>query len=1332
METRAALKQGDRLTFPGMDCRIVRTVGCGSNAIVYEGEYQDATSLQRKHRVLIKELFPYEPGGHIWRDGQGCICRDEQGEEAWALHRRSFERGNSIHLQLLSQFPEQTGGNLNTYALNRTLYTLLDYSGGRSLDRAIRDGTPQSLSQILLRMRKLLLALSVLHEQGFLHLDISPDNVLLIGQGELERVLLIDYNSIHSRDELTGPGSIYFSAKEGFTAPEVRTGMTRAIGPGTDLFSAACVFYAMLTGSPPTLVQLSRKSPPDASDSPLLRDAPATVKAQLAAILRRGLCVLPDKRYRSCAAMLRDLEELERRLAGVGVTHAALWEAGRKGVQRLIRQNPSLCYVEREQGLYPLRIQEADGTSMPARAWIDAIAGENGTSALLVGEGGMGKSTALLRSALSGTSRYAPAKPAVLYLPLMGVKRGERHFILDHILMELRFDAKTQTMEDARHALITLLNPEAGQGSGAPVRLLLLLDGLNEATGDTSALLEEIRRLSGYGALRMVIATRTVPEGLTLKRAAMVPLQEQDIQSALTAHGLLLPESADMRQLLQTPLMLSLYIQTAKNTGGQVQCQSGRELIDGYLNALCHKAAQDGGRAADYRVEAAVRLVLPAIAREMHRRGRPLNDQELYRTVGRCHRLLQGKVLLRAFPEWIGHSPEMLGDGKQSAEAWHGEMVQRVLWQQLGLLLRGEDGCYRILHQIIQDHLIDIAAENDRRIRSRKARAGLLAALTAVLMACMGLFAYNTWLKPKPYHQNMSEIVLDSALTQYVSCGLQYQLMTQMLSAHSSDHYRERLINQTTEVSRSALIATHVLKQSPEYVIPWSNQPLAFDSLALLAVLPEQRAAEYLRYIQAYQLVLQGETLTTEDQFVSALSQLLEADADYVWLLAQDVMMPHTQGMSEQQRQGFQNGMLALPPELENRHVDLTLGLTYAMERVRENRTRALDKIASLGVMLYLPAITAETGEAPSPVSLAPAEKAGEEATDAGSVVDALLEQLDAFLSVSEQAYAIRADVYARALTFCEAHDYTALVQARLHCDQAQRLLAGLTAPELILTDETLYALMLRGIKTDALELELQRLTGSIRGVPVGMQRCEQMLYEAQLNIHEADVMMQWLLMEQQCDATLMQYDCTLVNSLLLPIADQPQVAAFWTDIPIRYPTLGSHQAQWAADADVLRASGKQLIEDYSSLVSQCSALSGQFTYAINRYNRSVREEAQNTEPLVIDGMPLMVPLPDDWLDPITSELRAGKDTSGVLPNVVMLIDSNVTLDAFNRYVDLLLDLGVQLYMQEGSEEEGLSYTLRIGSRLLMLEWLPGNTAMVGYKPELLSLEYYDYVYLCQ
>lgn len=79
MDQRIGLKPGTELPFPGMACVIERCVGCGSNAIVYEGAYPDALNPRLRHRVLIKELFPYDAGGHIWRGEKQQICMDGLG-----------------------------------------------------------------------------------------------------------------------------------------------------------------------------------------------------------------------------------------------------------------------------------------------------------------------------------------------------------------------------------------------------------------------------------------------------------------------------------------------------------------------------------------------------------------------------------------------------------------------------------------------------------------------------------------------------------------------------------------------------------------------------------------------------------------------------------------------------------------------------------------------------------------------------------------------------------------------------------------------------------------------------------------------------------------------------------------------------------------------------------------------------------------------------------------------------------------------------------------------------------------------------------------------------
>ena len=177
-----------------------------------------------------------------------------------------------------------------------------------------------------------------------------------------------------------------------------------------------------------------------------------------------------------------------------------------------------------------------------------------------------------------------------------------------------------------------------------------------------------------------------------------------------------------------------------------------------------------------------------------------------------------------------------------------------------------------------------------------------------------------------------------------------------MLDKHDAGNKEQSLIHLTTGFTRTASKAFQALKEESADVIPWSGQPFAFDSAEALMALPEQRIKEYTRYIRAYQLVLEGETSTTEEQFASALGNLLEIDADYAWMLAQCVIMPHMQGLSAQQEEEFYKTLENVPSIQENRKLEMSLGLSNALEKCSRDRTEALDALKKLSVM-YDPTI---------------------------------------------------------------------------------------------------------------------------------------------------------------------------------------------------------------------------------------------------------------------------------------------------------------------------------------------------------------------------------------
>ena len=226
MDERKPFDEHSILNFPVMPCTVKTLLGKGSNAIVYTGEYPDLEQPSLKHQVLIKELFPFQERGLIAREPDGSIRCDPTAWEEMTLHRLSFQRASQVHLALKQAHPSLVDENINTFSLNNTLYTVLGFSGGRTLEADMtRTGSGmQSLLLLAKRLQKILLELELFHASGFLHLDISPDNILLIGNGKRERISIIDYNSVHTLEEIRQKRDVYFSAKKGYTAAEVLKG----------------------------------------------------------------------------------------------------------------------------------------------------------------------------------------------------------------------------------------------------------------------------------------------------------------------------------------------------------------------------------------------------------------------------------------------------------------------------------------------------------------------------------------------------------------------------------------------------------------------------------------------------------------------------------------------------------------------------------------------------------------------------------------------------------------------------------------------------------------------------------------------------------------------------------------------------------------------------------------------------------------------------------------------------------------------------------------------------------------------------------------------------
>lgn len=957
MDNRIFLSTGTQLLFPGMTCVIDGVEGYGSNGVVYRGWYRDRLNDGKKHYVLIKELFPFHPKGLIFRGKDGSVQYEGEGAELFSLQEKSFRNGNHVHLTLLEKFPHHIGANLNTYPLNNTFYTVLGVSGGRSLEHQLDTLEKTPLLVMVKRFLHILDSLEVFHREGYLHLDISPDNILLMGTGEQERAMLIDYNSVLKQQELTGEaGNLYYSVKKGYTAPEVKLHHRHKIGPESDLYALTAVFYRHLTGKTLTETQQLRRTPPELTHCKALEEQPETVTYLVRKMLARGLAILPEKRYRSVEEMRKELQTLSELIQGVGIHHWALWEDGRKRVRKMVLENPSYCYLQ--SALYPIMTLSEQGEYLPIRELTDQIlSGEKG-SVVLTGGGGMGKTTALLHTVFSQPARYSPNQPAMLYLPLYGFREENGTYLRNRILENLKFRSDTPTFEVARHQLELLLKGEADSEKTDKPILLVLLDGYNEIQGDTASLLAEIRELSEWGGVRFLISSRIEIPELPFATATLSQLRTADVEKELSSRGLLLPEAEEMLQALKTPMMLSMFITAAQEGKIQPTVAGEQELWEQYYHSLYEKqvAALPQNHPDRWTVEAAMQLVLPMIAFRTKQKQSVLTTKELLAVVKSCDRLIRSKITFPAFSQWTGHRREVLG-GTRQYEEWYGMVMHDILWSRMGLLIR-EGDTYRIFHQNLCDYLAGRYLTLKKRITKYQNRKRLLtvaSVLLAISMVCGSMLILfpdvaknSVFVRLYAIDKNEAEYLMDYGIAAYQRHGQLYQIMINSLSLEEDElEEQKKKLNifdgAAAELSEKMANLKAERLFSKYAVMPWSYQKLDTEQYQKLMARPGEAAKMYQTFFSDLEFALE----IGDSEYLNVLLDYLHADADYTAALYQYTCVPHISSMDADSA-FYQNARetVAMCGEMELRREDLPEPVTLqTIANCEQTRKNCLQKI---------------------------------------------------------------------------------------------------------------------------------------------------------------------------------------------------------------------------------------------------------------------------------------------------------------------------------------------------------------------------------------------------
>lgn len=138
----------------------------------------------------------------------------------------------------------------DSYRQQERAYLVLEYcAGGDLFDYIRKDGGLDEVAAKVL-FRRIIEAISYIHEHNVVHLDIKPENLLFkTSPADLESIKLADFGSAQLVSDPSGVVKSTVSCTIGYAAPEVLE--NGDVSFAADIFSAGAVLYTILSGFAP-------------------------------------------------------------------------------------------------------------------------------------------------------------------------------------------------------------------------------------------------------------------------------------------------------------------------------------------------------------------------------------------------------------------------------------------------------------------------------------------------------------------------------------------------------------------------------------------------------------------------------------------------------------------------------------------------------------------------------------------------------------------------------------------------------------------------------------------------------------------------------------------------------------------------------------------------------------------------------------------------------------------------------------------------------------------------------------------------------------------------
>jgi len=258
---------------------IISQLGGGGMAIVYK-----ATDTLLHRLVTVKMLRPE------YTSDEEFVSRFRK--EAQAVAKLS-------HPNVVSVYDVGQEGE--------THYIVMEYVEGRNLKQIIKEKVKLPLTQAVEIARQICEGLQHAHENGIIHRDIKPHNILVTENG---KVKVTDFGIAQMMSSVTVTSSETIVGSVHYFSPEQAKGGT--MGAKSDIYSVGVVLYEMVTGKVPfegeTPIAVALKHIKDEPIPPSRLNR--QVMPELERIILRAMEKDATMRYRTAGDMARDLRKV--------------------------------------------------------------------------------------------------------------------------------------------------------------------------------------------------------------------------------------------------------------------------------------------------------------------------------------------------------------------------------------------------------------------------------------------------------------------------------------------------------------------------------------------------------------------------------------------------------------------------------------------------------------------------------------------------------------------------------------------------------------------------------------------------------------------------------------------------------------------------------------------------------------------------------------------------------------------------------------------------------------------------------------------------------------